>query len=199
MSSTQPLADIANDSENETNVETGPKIEVQFYPPSNRLRSKVKVREPGDSFDASAIERAEKALDKLSVRFEGWINEEVDRLQAARDDVDKHGHRGEYADELFRAAHDLKGQGLTFGYPLVTYVAGSLCKLLEVLIEIKSKTAPIDLIDHHVDAIRAIVRNAIKDNTHNTGSELATSLAAATEAYVSILETQHNNPPEKQK
>lgn len=161
--------------------------EVQFFPPSNRLRSKVKVLAPGTGFDMSAIERAEQAMDRLSVRFEGWILEEVDRLQKARDDVDAHGYSGEYAGELFRAAHDLKGQGMTFGYPLVTYVAGSLCKLLETLSATETTKAPTTLIDHHVDAIRAIVRDRIKDNTHSTASTLANSLADATDAIVATL------------
>ena len=170
--------------------------EVQFFPPSNRLKSKVKVVAPGAGFDMSAIERAEQALDKLSIRFEGWIIEEVDRLHCARDDVDAHGYSGDYASELFRAAHDLKGQGMTFGYPLVTYVAGSLCKLLETLDAAETTTAPIDLIDHHVDAIRAIVRDQIKDNTHNTASELASSLSAATNEFVDAL-TPTGKPNEK--
>ncbi len=170
--------------------------EVQFYPPSNRLRSKVKVVAPGTGFDTSAIDRAEQALDKLSVRFEGWILEEVERLQSARDDVDAHGYRGEYAEELFRAAHDLKGQGMTFGYPLVTYVAGSMCRLLEVLGATETAKAPIDLIDHHVDAIRAIVRDRIKGNTHSTASELANGLSDATNAYVDALA--HLRNPDQQ-
>lgn len=161
--------------------------EVQYYPPSNRLRSKVKVLAPGAGFDMSAIDRAEQAMDKLSVRFEGWILEEVERLQNARDDVGTHGYSGDYADELFRASHDLKGQGMTFGYPLVTYVAGSLCKLLETLGATETTDAPIQLIDHHVDAIRAIVRDRIKDNTHSTASELANGLSDATDTFIEAL------------
>ena len=165
--------------------------EVQFYPPSQALKSKVKALPPGAGF--SAIERAEQAMGKLSVRFEGWITEEVEALQSARDGVDKHGYNGEFAEELFRSAHDLKGQGLTFGYPLVTYVAGSLCNLLETMAVTETKSAPIALIDHHVDAIRAIVRDGIKGNTHSTASELATSLAEATEVFVQALKAKRKD------
>ena len=160
--------------------------EVQFYPPSNKLKMKVKPLPPGGGIDMSAIERAEQALDRLSSRFEGWITEEVDRLQLARDDVDKYGFRGDYAEELFRSAHDLKGQGMTLGYPLATYVAGSLCRLLEAVKE-SDFEAPIDLIDHHVDAVRAIVRDGIRDNSHATGTELVTSLSTATEAVIATM------------
>ena len=170
--------------------ETG-KPEVEYFPPSTRLRDKVKVMAPGTGLDMSAIERAEKAMDKLSVRFEGWMTEEVNRLQAARDDVDAQGYSGEYAGELFRSAHDLKGQGMTFGYPLVTYTAGSLCKLLEALNTSGTKSAPIELIDHHVDAIRAIVRDRIKDNSHKTASELVNQLSDATDTYTAALLQAH--------
>lgn len=160
--------------------------EVRFYPPSNKLKNKVKPLAGGAGMDMSAIERAEQALDKLSVRFEGWITEEVDRLQRARDDVDAFGFSGDYAEELFRCAHDIKGQGVTFGYPLATYVAGSLCKLLEA-VRAADIPAPIELIDHHVDAIRAIVRDGIKDNSHSTGTELASSLTSATDTVITAL------------
>jgi len=33
--------------------------------------------------------------------------------------------------ELFRAAHDIKGEAATFGYPAVVGAADSLCRLLE--------------------------------------------------------------------
>jgi len=187
MSDTKPSEIAPDNADSDAPSGGGDEPEVQFFPPSNRLRSKVKVLAPGTGYDMSAIDRAEKALDKLSVRFEGWILDEVERLQKARDDVDAHGYSGDYADELFRAAHDLKGQGMTFGYPLVTYVAGSLCRLLEVLGATDITNAPIDLIDHHVDAIRAIVRDKIKGNTHNTASELANSLSDATDAFVDAL------------
>src|ERR1043165_7939740 len=57
---------------------------------------------------------------------------------------------------LFRAAHDIKGQAATLGFPLVAAVAESLCRLLEETHD--PRRIPLDLVDQHVDAVRAIFR-----------------------------------------
>jgi chemotaxis protein histidine kinase CheA len=51
--------------------------------------------------------------------------------------------------DLFRAAHDIKGETATFGYQAVTPVADSLCRLLEHAPDIKR--IPLALVQQHVD------------------------------------------------
>ena len=59
-------------------------------------------------------------------------------------------------DELFRAAHDIRGEAATFGFPILAGPADSLCRLLEHTPE--HDRIPLALVDQHVDAVRAIVR-----------------------------------------
>jgi len=59
-------------------------------------------------------------------------------------------------EEFFRAAHDIKGQAATFGYPLAAEVADSLCRLVEHAPD--QQCVPPALIDQHVDGVRAIMR-----------------------------------------
>ncbi len=147
-----------------------------------KLQEKITVTGTGDEIGTAAIERAAKALDGLSDQFEEWIVEQTARLAAARDNVEQSGYSGELADELFRAAHDLKGEADTFGYPLVTRIGASLCYLLEAV----EKGTPFhnELVNLHVDAVRAIVRDHIKGQANSTAVALFTSLAEATDSYV---------------
>src|SRR6266702_4573755 len=86
--------------------------------PPNRLRgavSTVRTRNPADD----PVARAEQALAQLSGEFTGWMNEECERLHAARSDVEAKGFSKSTHEALFHAAHDIKGEAATFGFPWV--------------------------------------------------------------------------------
>jgi len=136
-------------------------VELIIAPGS--LRDKVKVTGNGP-VDTAPIERAERALEQLSVAFDGWLKEEVDALTKAREAVRAQGLSEETRKELHRTAHDLKGQGETYGYPLITLVCSTLCKLLESALE--PDLIPVDIIDNHVDAVRNMMKMKIKTNDH---------------------------------
>ena len=71
-------------------------------------------------------------------------------------------------------AHDLKGLGTTYGYQLITRIAGSLCRLIDD--KDKRVQAPLDLVDAHIDAIKAAVRDEIKSDEHPVGRILVEEL-----------------------
>lgn len=147
--------------------------EAQRIQPPNDLRLKV----GGGGFggiDANALAKAEAALKSLSAQFDTWLDDEMAKLDAARAAIDAGGHTVETAEALYMRAHDLKGLGGTYGFPLVTRVAASLCKLTD-----KAETrlmAPLYLIDAHIHAVKAIVRDQIRDEDHPVGVALATEL-----------------------
>lgn len=144
----------------------------------NSLKDKVR---PTGSDDMEAIARAEKALEELSVEFDDWLAEEVTRLLAARDSVKSGGDTSESYDELYRAAHDLKGEGDTFGYPLVTELCGLLCKLIDSAAD--RSAIPLTLVDNHVDAIHIVMRDKIKDSCHDTARAVIERLGEVVKDY----------------
>ena len=81
----------------------------------NPLR-KVLRRVPEDDLD-DPIGRAEKALAGLSGEFKNWMTIEADRLSAAWDAICSKGFDNATRGELFHAAHDIKGDAATFGFP----------------------------------------------------------------------------------
>ena len=77
-------------------------------------------------------------------------------------------------ENLYLRAHDLKGLGTTYGYQLITRIAGSLCRLIDD--KDKRVQAPLDLVDAHIDAIKAAVRDEIKSDEHPVGRILVEEL-----------------------
>nr|WP_167178123.1 Hpt domain-containing protein [Brevundimonas terrae] len=145
----------------------------------NILRSKV-----GGSFggiDAAAVARAEEALKTLSSQFGQWLQDEMVKLEAAENAIRSEGYNAQTAEALYFRAHDLKGLGTTYEYPLVTRVAGSLCRLMD---DAEHRlNAPWPLIEAHISAIRAIVRDKIQAEDHPVGRELAEALEAEVKAF----------------
>jgi len=82
-----------------------------------------------EAFDAQLLERAQAALDRLrDFYLTDWAPAAVDELYCALAEVaGARGDRAESFREMFRIAHDMKGQGETFGYPLLSEIGGSLC------------------------------------------------------------------------
>jgi len=150
--------------------------EVQH--PPHHLRKAITTTGKGSAIDLNAIARAEKALAALAVEFATWMNNEIKVLEAARDIVRAQGLIDETRAALFRAAHDVKGEASTFGYPLAGRIATSLCRLID---EIEAHAAiPLTLVDQHVDAIRAIVREDVKGEGDAVSRMVAQRLEEAT-------------------
>lgn len=149
-----------------------PKSSTTFQPP-NMLRMKV----GGGRFaaiDPAAIAKAEAALKGLSGNFAQWLNDEVTKLEGARQTVRTEGATHENMESLYLRAHDLKGLGTTYGFPLITRIAGLLCRLIDD--KQKRLSAPMALVDAHIDAIKAAVRDDIKGEDHPVGQALVREL-----------------------
>ena len=69
------------------------------------------------------------------------MDQECGRLDAARNAIKASGITPGNRDVLFRAAHDIKGQAATFGFPQVAPVADSLCRLIEHMPDIARHAA----------------------------------------------------------
>src|SRR5882757_7414398 len=125
----------------------------------NPLR-RVLRRVPESDLD-DPVGRAEKALAGLSGEFKSWMAIEADRLSAA---------------------HDIKGDAATFGFPSASAAAESLCRIIEHAPALDQ--VPSDLIAHHINAIQAIVRERTKLDTVSMASELSRQLRGVADEYL---------------
>lgn len=146
----------------------------------NPLR-KVLLRVPESDLD-DPVGRAEKALAGLSGEFKEWMTIEADRLSAAHATVQREGFNDKTREELFRAAHDIKGDAATFGYPSAAAAAESLCRIIEHAPDLA--TVPQQLIAHHINAVQAIVRNRTKLDTAVVAGVLSKQLRGIADEFL---------------
>jgi hypothetical protein len=120
------------------------------------------------------VARAEAALQALAGQFARWMQDEIDKLDAARKSVGAEGLGGAAGEALYMTAHDLKGLGGTYEFPIVSRIAGSLCTLLEETGLRASR--PLDLVDAHIAAIKMMVRDDVRNDMDPVAAATALSL-----------------------
>ncbi len=153
---------------------------IEVIAPPNVLKAKVGGVLP--ALDQKAIARAEAALDKMSVQFDEWIQEELSRLLEAWSAYEANPASAQTKYELHRRAHDLKGLAPTYGYPLVGRICASLCKLSGD--EHGDIVAPVALLKAHVDSTKAAVAGKVKGAEHPVGLQLVAELEMQTRALI---------------
>src|ERR1051325_8542983 len=154
--------------------------------PENKLRKYISDRPllPGED----PVVRAEQALAELSTEFASWMDSECERLDQARRAVFKSGFTKTNKEAQFHAAHDIKGEAATFGFPAVAAAADSLCRLIEHTPDIRN--IPLSLVDQHVDAVRAIFREYSRSDAKEIASVLTKRLRDVTDEFL-IAQNQH--------
>lgn len=145
----------------------------QTIPANNALRLKTGGGRLG-AIDPAAIAKAEAALKNLAGNFGQWLSDEIAKLSAARAEAATANFSAAAMETLYLRAHDLKGLGTTYGFPLITRIAGSLCRLIDD--KDRRTIAEIGLVDAHIDAIKAAVRDDIRTEEHETGRVLVEEL-----------------------
>jgi HPt (histidine-containing phosphotransfer) domain-containing protein len=153
--------------------------DYEVITPAHPLRRAVA---PAGDVTDDPVARAEAALAELSGEFGTWMESECERLEAARQDVKSSGFTDKTHDALFRAAHDIKGEAGTFGFPAVAGIADSLCRLLEHTPDMKR--IPLSAVDQHVDAVRAVVREYARPDLLEIAAALSKRLREVTDDFL---------------
>jgi hypothetical protein len=127
---------------------------------------------------AGTLARAEAAVAGLAKDYPAWALADVAKgrkaLAAAKDDP---AGRAAHVEALFRVGHDLKGQGASFGFQLVTRIGQSLCALTRDRTR-RYEEPHLDLAKSHLDALELILTKGIKGEGGKVGGELAEKLAS---------------------
>jgi len=149
--------------------------------PENKLRKAVSHRPymPGEE---DPVARAERALSNLSSEFGTWMESECERLDRARQALSRNGFGKATIQALFHAAHDIKGEAATFGFPAVAVAADSLCRLIEHTPN--ANRIPLQLVDQHVDAVRAIYREYSRSDAKDLAAMLTARLREVTDEFL---------------
>ena len=126
------------------------------------------------------LEEAEQQLQRDALDFTQWAHDYLKKLSFLCDKaLDGTGSRRESFEEINLLAHELRGQGGTFGYPLITIfgkmlydATGQNCRQDDIAVE---------LVQAHIDAMRAVLRDKVSGDGGAIGRELQRSLEAVVE------------------
>ncbi len=158
--------------------------DAEIISPKVDLRRKAKERRsrPGD---VDPVAAAEAAMAEMSQTFAGWMDTEIDTLTAAwQACVDSNFDEAKRKD-LYRRAHDIKGQAATLGFPAAGQVAASLCRLLDSVKP--ASRIPAELVGQHAQAVRAIANETIQNEPNAIADKLAQRLTTVTEDFIGSL------------
>jgi chemotaxis protein histidine kinase CheA len=156
--------------------------DYEIITPANKLRRVLTQIRPDEAGD-DPVARAEQALAQLAGEFAGWMDAECERLDQARLAVKTQGFTKATCEALFLAAHDIKGEAVTFGFPWVSGTADSLCRLIEHTPDMTR--IPVALVDQHVNAVRAIMRESAHGDITQKAHMLTEKLRQVTDEFLS--------------
>lgn len=163
-------------------------VTVRLYRFQNRLKERCAGLSSGDAaISPEAIAAAENMLEKMAEDYPDWVSTLLLTLQ------EKHGRcvdtpedRKELFAEINSISHDMKGQGGTFGYPLMTHFADSLYSITDG--RGKYTDNQVELVKSHLDAMRAVIKARLKGDGGPIGQELTETLDKALEKYTKLDE-----------
>jgi len=162
-----------------------PDDDVEIIKPPNTLKAKVIVGGP-NAIDKAAIERAEQVIASMKGSYIEWVAEDFKRVEEAYGDlVAENGNRDENLKRIFAVAHDMKGQGGSFGYDLVTRIGNHLCRLIEKFGDHNPDKVENEAIRIHIEAMKLV----ISQNLSGEGGDAGKAILAGIEKMDSKLTT----------
>jgi chemotaxis protein histidine kinase CheA len=138
--------------------------------------SKAKIGFGPAKLDPKAIERAEQAVKNMEGDYAVWAQDDLATMEATLARLRARPAAQHAADMavLFRVALDMKGQGSSFGYRLITRIAD----LLAGFVQDRASLDPFgcDAVAAHLAAMRAIFAQEVRDDGGETGRALVDGL-----------------------
>lgn len=153
---------------------------VWYFRLPNGLRDKVGGLGSSESgeFPAHLIAEAEEKLQRTALDFTEWALGYLGRLsRLCAVALQDSGRRKRHFEEIHLVALELRGQGGTFGYPLVSIFAKMLFDMTGE--GCREDDNAVEIVKAHVDAMRAVLREKIAGDGGQIGRDLLMSLQAA--------------------
>ncbi len=158
------------------------KTDVWYFRLPNTLKDKAGGMGDGGpgELPTELLEQAEEQLERSALDFTEWAQGYLGQLSGLCDEVlGRKGNRSSHFHEINLLAHELRGQGGTFGYPLIS-IFGKM--LYECTIEGRPQADnDVGIVKAHVDAMRAVLREKVAGDGGQVGQALLASLREAIE------------------
>lgn len=128
------------------------------------------------------LANAEQLLKREADGFLDWAKGYLDRLSRQVSEAKQiSGERTANFDEINLIAHELRGQGGTFGYPLITVFGKSLYEVTKP--PCRQDDASLEIVKAHIDTMRAVLRDKIEGDGGEVGQMLFKALKMAIAKY----------------
>ncbi|CCQ75211.1 response regulator [Magnetospira sp. QH-2] len=132
---------------------------------------------PGE-FPADLLDKAEEKLERAKLDFSTWALDYLTQLSdLCAEALGQKGGRTAHFEKINLLALELRGQGGTFGYPLVTIVAKGLFNTTGAGCNEDDKA--VEIVKAHIDTMRAVIREKISGDGGDVGRQLLKGLKAA--------------------
>ncbi len=160
------------------------KAKIWLFDLPNKLKAKVGAKDADTGvIDPSLLRAAEDHLHEMRDDYTDWVRGNLAQLQMNYEQL-LTGPKNpwKYIQNIHNISHEMRGQGETFGFDLITIFCKSLCDFTD------SKNAEIDerlidLIKAHIDGVQVVIRNNVKDDGGKLGAELLATLDEAKEKF----------------
>ena len=141
------------------------------------LRDKTEVSSDGDA--SHLFDAAEQVVAEQAKYYIAQVNDDFSKLSDLVDKATAESDaRPELLNDVFGLVHNMKGQGGSFGYDLVSRISASLCDFLRGISD--ADDADMRVIKAHVDALDIVITHRIPGNGGEMGRKLIGSLEGLT-------------------
>ncbi len=133
--------------------------------------------------DNKLIEAAELELEEMDNDYADWVKTSIVKLKRSFELMQNPpvNHYRHFSD-INAIAHELRGQGETFGYPLITIFGKSLFEYTRIHLE-KPDDKFFELLNAHINLIQIVIRDKIRGDGGDIGKSLRQALNAAKQKY----------------
>jgi hypothetical protein len=122
--------------------------------------------------DAAWIDAAERQIVAAKFDYEEAVNEDLAKLHAAYEkSLKEPDKRAEHLAALYAVVQTVKGQGSSFGYPLISAIGAQLARYLEDA-DGKLSDAQMEVVKVHVEAIRLVMQQKMEGEGGAVGKQI---------------------------
>ncbi|NQV46786.1 MAG: phosphorelay protein [Rhodospirillaceae bacterium] len=147
---------------------------VRVIKAPDTLSRKVIKGGPG-AVDPAALERAEAVIAGMADSYLDWVEEDLVKIQGACDELKANKDKPKaFLDKVFGIAHDMKGQGGSFNYDLMTILGNDLCRFIE---SIDDMTDPdLEVIVLYIDTMKIVISQRMSGDGGEEGRKILSGL-----------------------
>ncbi len=156
-------------------------VEIIEVPPGQVTPNQ---RGGGFELDEVALARAETVVRSMRGDYLVWAEDEIHAIEKLYRKVRATPvNRGAIIMEIANLAHNVKGNGSTFGYDLMTAIGGSLSTFCRAIGGSRAEVgdARLEVVRVHIDAMKVVIDQRLEGDGGETGADMVAMLARACE------------------